>query len=252
MFARLALTGCLLSIYVASSPALAAVPTALKVPSKDRVAMATTLESLELPLIERVQDLRAQGSPGYANLRSLMFDRAQTMQLRWKAVTAAGRVGGEKSRVDLERAYKAPEWYMRNAALISMMQVDRSTGLAWARRLLADKALVVRAAAVDAIANANDATSAPVLWEKLYSKENYKRGQSLFIRRRIVEALAHVESPGREAKFIAVLADKDGTLHEPAIAALERITKKSIGQPGEPVKFRKAKWEKWWKETRTL
>lgn len=241
----------------ATLPLLAGIATAAPMKSMpqsptSKVDMSVTKASLELPLIERLQDLRAQGDGGYQNLVKLMFDRQANMQTRWKAVTSAGRVGGPKSAPELTKAMKSDEWYMRNAALIAMMQLDRPTGLAWARRLMNDKALVVRAAAVDAISQARDATSAPLLWEKLYSKENFKSGQSLFIRRRIVETLAQMESKGRESKFVAVLADKDETLHAPAIAALERITNKTMGQPNEPLKFRKAKWEKWWKSSRTL
>jgi len=231
------------SAHAAHSPGLA--PTG-------RVAMATTKASLELPIIERLQDLRAQGAAGYKNLTAIMFDRSIAMQTRWKAVTAAGRVAGEASRKDLEHALKSEEWFMRNAGLIAMLQLDRNEGLKWARKLMSDKALVVRSAAVDSIENARDTASTSLLWEKLYAKENFKRGQSLFIRRRIVEVLANMETPGRESKFVAVLGDKDSDLHAPAINALERLTHKKMGQPNEPVAFQKAKWEKWWKESRSL
>ena len=212
-------------------------------------AMAATKEALAFPLEERVANLKALGDVGYQSLAKLMFDKSATMEERWKAVTAAGRVGGEKSRPELERALHASEWFMRNAALVAMMQLDHETGLSWARQLLNDKALVVRAAAVDVIDGARDAQSTQLLWTKLYAKENYKRGQSLFIRRRIVEALADMETSGRESKFIALLGDKDSSLHAPAISALERLTRHSIGSGSEPTKVRKAAWEKWWNES---
>lgn len=247
-FARLSLIA---GVALSSSLATAAIS---KAPASGaaKIEMETTKNSLNLPLIERLQDLRAQGDGGYRNLVSLMFDKSEPMQVRWKAVTASGRIGGEKSRGQLERALKSDEWFMRNAALVAMMQLDRPTGVSWARRLMNDKALVVRSAAVDAIAQAGDVASAPLLWEKLYAKENYKSGQSLFIRRRIVETLSRMESAGREAKFVAILKDKDESLHAPAVAALERITNRTMGAPSEPLKFRKAKWEKWWRESRTL
>lgn len=253
-FARIAILTSIGATIVATSQTTSAAvdKTTSSRASVAKADMAMTKASLDLPLIERLQDLRAQGDGGYRNLVTLMFDRQAPMQVRWKATTAAGRIGGQSSRADLERALKSDEWFMRNAALVAMMQLDRPTGLSWARRLISDRALVVRAAAVDAISQARDVSSAPLLWEKLYAKENYKGRQSLFIRRRIVETLAQMEKSGRESKFVALLGDRDESLHAPAIAALERMTNKTMGQPNEPVKFRKAKWEKWWRDSRTL
>ncbi|RYZ71785.1 MAG: HEAT repeat domain-containing protein [Proteobacteria bacterium] len=208
-------------------------------------SMQSTLESLSLPLSERLQDLQAQPA-AYKNLQAIAFKKSSNMDVRWKAVTAMGRLGGAKAKADLERALKSPEWFMRNAALVSYSQNDRQASLTWARKLLSDKALVVRAAAVEIIANAKDTASSQILWQKLYAKENFKRNQSLFIRRRIVEALGEMEGKGREAKFVAILADKDESLHEPAIEALERITAKSMGTPGETVQSRRAQWQNWY------
>lgn len=208
-------------------------------------SMQMTIDSLGRPLQERLSELRGQND-AYKNLQAIAFKKSRGMDLRWKAITAMGRLGGDKSRGDLEKALKSQEWFMRNAGLVAFAQVDRAGSVAWARKLMSDKALVVRAAAVDVIANAKDASSTPLLWQKLYAKENYKRQQSLFIRRRIVEALADLEGKGRESKFIAVLGDKDESLHEPAIEALERITARSIGTPGESVPARRAQWQEWY------
>jgi HEAT repeat protein len=211
--------------------------------------LQSTKEALELPLAERLQTLKSD-SHSYENLKALMFAKGTAMDVRWKAVTAAGRVGGEKAKSDMVRALTAPEWFMRNAGLVALSNLDRTASLTWARKLLSDKALVVRAAAVDVISQSHDSLSANLLWTKLYSKENYRNHQSLFIRRRIVEVLADLDGKGHEAKFIALLQDKDDSLHEPAMEALERITKHTVGNPGEPVQFRRAQWQQWYKANR--
>jgi hypothetical protein len=208
--------------------------------------LQSTKEALELPLAERLQRLKSD-SNSYQNLKTLMFAKATAMDVRWKAVTAAGRVGGAKAKADMIRALTAPEWFMRNAGLIALANLDRTESVTWARKLLSDKALVVRAAAVDVISQSHDTSSANLLWTKLYSKENYRNRQSLFIRRRIVEALADLEGKGHEAKFVALLQDKDESLHEPAMEALERITKHTVGNAGEPTQFRRAQWQQWYK-----
>lgn len=214
------------------------------------VPLGMTRSALGLPLTNRLQVLQAQGPDGYRNLVAIMFDEKNAMDTRWRAVTAAGRIGGELSKPELERALKSREWYMRNAGLVAMLNVDRAQASHWAKALLSDKALVVRAAAVDALVAVRDASSAPLLWEKLYSRENYKGKQSLFIRRRIVEALAQMETSRNVGKFIEVLADNDETLHVPAIRALERITHQSLGEAKEPLNAKRAQWKRWWEENR--
>ena len=211
--------------------------------------MASTREALALSMGSRLDALRAQGPQGYRNLVATMFDVRAPMATRWKATTAVGRIGGDLSAPELERAYRRKEWFMRSAALLAMKNVDKPRALAWAKSLLSDRALVVRSAAVDALADLGDSSSAPALWSKLWSRENFNQGDSLWIRRRMVETLARLEGPGSEAKFMRVLADKDDALHGPAIDALERISKRRLGQPDASVA---AKRDLWLKERRRL
>ncbi|HVK62311.1 MAG TPA: HEAT repeat domain-containing protein [Bdellovibrionales bacterium] len=215
-------------------------------------SLLDTKAALSKPLPERLASIRSQGVHGYRNLVALMFDDAASMDVRWKAVTAAARVGGVESKPELERALKSKEWFMRNAALVAMAPLDRKETVTWARKLLSDKALVVRMAAVDAIRKSRDTASVPLLWEKLDAKENFRGSHSLFIRHRIAETLAVMETPGREAKFVALLKDKDPSLHPFAISALERLTKQTFGKAGEPVQVKKAHWEKWWRDSQAM
>jgi HEAT repeat protein len=208
------------------------------------LSMTSTLEALQLPFDERVAQLRVQGNAGMKNLETIMFTVNETLENRWRATTALGRMGGTQARAGIERALHAREWFLRNAALVSLTQTDRASATQWARRLLADHALLVRATAVDTLANLRDVGSAPILWQNLNSRENFRGKQGLFIRRHIVEALAKIESPGTEGKFIALLSDADESLHEPAIGALEHMTSQSF--QGEP-RAQSAQWQRWWK-----
>lgn len=243
---RLTLLTTLAVLQLASVSAQAAVKKKAVSASLVKVSMADTKEALELPMIERLSVLRTQGKTGYKNLTTVMFDRKAEMEDRWRAVTAAARIGGRDSLPELSRAVRSEEWFMRNAALVAASNVDRGQALSWARQLMNDKALVVRAAAVEVIKNQRDMSSSTLLWEKLHAKENFRGNQSLFIRRQIVEALASLEGAGKEAKFVALLNDKDEALHAPAISALERMTGNKLGG-AEPVKFKKAHWQNWWR-----
>lgn len=242
----------------ASVPSLSATELENEVPSMAKrtanktwpaaVEIERTRTALGLPLANRLRVLRGQGPAGYRNLVKIMFSAAESMDMRWRAVIAVGRLGGVLSLPEIERALRGREWFMRNAGLVAIAQISGVEARQWARQLLSDRALVVRAAAVDTLERLNDRDSSQLLWSKLYARENYMGEQSLFIRRRIVEVLARFEGKGREGKFIEILADKDESLHAPAISALERITENSLGKANEPLRFRRAQWQRWWKE----
>lgn len=209
-------------------------------------AMSSTLALLDKPLSQRISDLRRQGPDGYRNLVNIMFDENAGMQARWKAVTAAGLLGGPEARPELLRALKHGTWYMRTAGLVALRSVDRAEALKWARKLMSDRALLVRAQAVDVIRELGDRDSAELLWRKLDSPDNFRGEQSLFIRQKIAQALARVEGPGREAAFIKMLNDKDETLHLPAMEALERLTKASPATAEAGLRERRKQWLSWW------
>jgi hypothetical protein len=218
----------------------------IRVPARTILVRATK-EALDLPISNRLQALESQGEQGYRNLVSIMFDEKMPMETRWRAVTAAGRLGGKQATPEIERALGRSEWYMRNAGLVAMAGVDPESAARWARKLISDKALVVRTAAVETIAELKDHASAALLWQKLYAKENYRRGQSLFVRRHIVETLAVLEPVGSEGKFVEVLSDKDTSLHPLAIFALEQMTKQRFNESA-PLPLQREHWQSWWKE----
>ena len=217
----------------------------------DLVSKEQTLMALGLPFENRLESLKAQGPNGYRNLIAIMFDTAASMEARWRAVTAAGRIGGRLSEPELTKAYHHREWFMRNAALIAMVHQNPSQGEKWARTLLSDHALVVRSAAVDVIAELRDRDAVELLWSKLSAKENFRGKQSLWIRRRIVEALARIEERGHENRFVALLSDQDQSLHPVAIAALEKLTGQVLGEPKadfkKTVQAKAELWQEWGK-----
>ena len=211
------------------------------------ILVRATKEALDLPISNRLQALESQGEQGYGNLVSIMFDEKMPMESRWRAVTAAGRIGQAQAKPEIVRALGRSEWFMRNAGLVAMAGIDQAEAVAWARKLVSDKALVVRTAAVETLAELKDRASASLLWQKLYAKENFRRGQSLFVRRHIVETLAVLEPTGSEGKFVEVLSDKDASLHPFAILALEHMTNVRFNEAA-PLPLQREHWQSWWKE----
>lgn len=205
-------------------------------------------EALLLPMENRVSALKAQGPKGEAALAVLMFDQTASMDLRWKAITSAGLLGGSSLKPQIQKALVAKEWFVRNAALVALESMDRSLAKAWAKKFLDDKALVVRSAAVDTLARLEDRTAASVLWKKLSAKENFRGSQSLWIRKQITIALAQLDKSESHGRFIDLLEDRDEGVQEAAVQALELRTGQKFGSDKEPVKFKRAYWQQWWNE----
>ena len=191
-------------------------------------AAATPLSSemqlvLKKPLAERLVALQKQGEAGSIQLEKMAFDPAESLETRWRAVTALGRTEGAKSQGFLEKALRSPEWFMRNAAVLVIQYGHREWAIQWASSLLNDSSLVVRTAAVEALRTLNAAEKSPLLWEKFYSSQNFRGGESLWIRKHILEALVQFATPGQEQKFRAAMADQDESLHSLAKAGLQKL-----------------------------
>lgn len=200
--------------------------------------------ALRLPIDDRISQIKQQGESGEVELTRMAFDESEPLQNRWRAITALGRVYPQTSRKSLEKAMKSPEWFMRNAAIIVAPYNDKAWATKWSRLLMHDPALVVRTAAVRVIRQINATDTSGLLWEKLYSSENYRGTQSLWIRRHIIEALSQFAVHGDEQKFIGVLNDKDKSLHPLAIQALKKLTKQKYETPTQ--------WTAWWNNSQTL
>ncbi len=179
--------------------------------------------ALRLPISKRIEAVEKQGPVGRAALERMAFDQGESLENRWRAVTAVGRAYGPESQAFLERALKSPEWYMRNAATIVIQYGSHPWAEKWARAMLEDSALVVRTAAVESLKALNAVGSKDLLWEKLYNAQNYRAGESLWIRRHILQALVQFATPQQEAKFTALLNDQDKSLRPLARQALQKI-----------------------------
>lgn len=184
--------------------------------------------ALRMPLPSRLQEIEKQGIYGRHELQKIAFNKNEVLENRWRALTAYGRIYKRDAQSVMERALRSPEWFMRNAALIVAPYGDREWAIKWARLLIHDSALVVRTAAVQTLRRLNATQSQDLLWEKLYSSENFRSGKSLWIRRHILEALSQFATPGQEARFVNVLNDSDTGLHSIAMSTLERITKEKF------------------------
>jgi len=184
--------------------------------------------ALQMPLPNRLKALGLQGPKTFSQLQQIADSKSEGLELRWRAITAMGRLEPFRARPQLETALKSQDWYLRNAALVVLHYGERSWAVDWAKKLLDDDALVVRTAAVEALSEMNAIEAEDVLWQKLYAKENFKNGQSLWIRKHIAQTLARFARPGQERAFQKLLMDEDQSLHASALQGLTKLTQKDL------------------------
>ena len=160
-------------------------------------------------------------------------------------------LGKKNSLPELERALNHKDWYLRNAGLVVMSEISTKHAVDWARKLMSDASLIVRTEAVGVIRRHQDKASKDILWQKLYDKQNYRGKQSLWVRRHIVETLAEMVQTGEQNKFIKILDDQDKTLYPAAISALEKLSKKHLGEPHDSVNQKAKLWRNWFAKNKS-
>lgn len=135
---------------------------------------------------------------------------------------------------------------MRNAAAVALPHLEPQLAKALAEKLLSDKSMVVRTAAVQSLAQMDAKPLEELLWEKLHAPENFHRGESLFVRRHIAKLLAEIAQSGNEGMWIRVLKDKDDRLYPFALKALQKTVSDKVTSPQEPLQKQRAQWINWW------
>jgi hypothetical protein len=203
------------------------------------------LEVLAMPEQNRILVAKEKSQELYPSLITLAQSDAETMQVRWKALTLAAQLNPKLVLPELEKAIKSPLWFMRNAALVAMQSQHPQAAKKAALVLIKDKALVVRSAAVDALGADLDSASRDLLWEEMEAKYNYRKNQSLWIREQILGKLALSPEPREAALFYKALNEKNTKMHEPAILALENLNQRKLGSPSQKVSQKRELWLQW-------
>lgn len=197
---------------------------------------------LNKPIEERVREFKRQGQPGFEFLKQAAARRDLGMNLRWRAITTMGKIDPIRFRADLEKAMTGPDWFARNAALIAIRNDGRDQSVKWSTKLLGDPALVVRTQAVRNLIDLGARETEPLLWKMLFQKQNFRGGESLWVRAHLAEAVAKFADRSRVKEFRRLLQDEDERLHRWAIIGLENSTGLKITDNSEAIENRRQKW----------
>ncbi|MBK9294415.1 MAG: hypothetical protein IPM57_08210 [Oligoflexia bacterium] len=198
--------------------------------------------------VEKFSLIKKQGSSVYTDLKKIAFDEKKRLSIRWQAFMAMAKTAEKESLPEVEKAFNHQDWFLRSAALQVILILDPKKANDYSVKALKDSALVVRAQAVRNLKVLKNQNAEELLWQELYSKNNYHKNQSLWIRRYIVEALAEVATKSSEEKFIKILDDSDASLFKPAIKGLEKITGQKLGDVTLPPVYKRQLWKKWFEE----
>lgn len=166
-----------------------------------------------------------------------------TLTERWQSLVQAGKIAEPDQVEKIAEFSKNSEWFMRNAALVALQGVNGGDdAIEQAKILIKDKALVVRSAAVAALANKHTLEIKQLFAAELAKPYNFSGQQSLWIRPQLMEQITLLATE-EDRQFLArYLFDADPKVAELSVEALEKMSavhfdeKNSISQWQQYVK----------------
>ncbi len=214
-------------------------------PPKATQSLQEAYDVLSLPENNLQQVAQGKADTLYPELIRISRAADQSMQTRWRALTLASSLKPEQVLPELEAALNSPEWFMRNAALLSLDKYHPQRAQSAAKTLLKDKALVVRSAAVQVLGPQLSNQTRDLFWEQMSAPINFRRKQSLWIRGQMLGYLANKPEAHETALFVKSLKESDPKIQATAVAALEKLTQSTLGKTGMAVSEKRDLWIKW-------
>lgn len=179
-------------------------------------------------------------------LKKIAFSAESDLQVRWRALVLATRLLGSEMRTDITMAAKSNEWFMRSAAMMAAQELSIDEAAILARKLVNDKALVVRSAAVDILGVSGELSDRQILWTIINNPANLRKGQSLWIRSQALQILAKSPQKKEVENFISLLKESDLELQAISIHALEKVSDFQFGSSQESIEEHRKRWLNWW------
>lgn len=168
------------------------------------------------------------------------------MSARWSALIKASNLADHRQIEAIKQFTKSEDWYMRNAALVALKKFGQDYAEIEAIKLLGDKALVVRSAAVDIVAEKMTLNNKILLISELAKPYNFKGKQSLWVRPQIVNHILRVAGSDDRTFFAKCLFDQDPKVSKVAAQALTKITNISFSGKDKVQKWKTLVKEKGW------
>jgi HEAT repeat protein len=182
----------------------------------------------------------------FSNYINLASDKKLDMNSRWQALIKAAELASLEQVDEIKKFSSNEEWYMRNASLVALSKINRAAAMAEAKKLIQDKALVVRSAAVEVVAKDLTQDNKELLLAEFNQPYNFHKKSSLWIRKQIVESISAVASASDRRFFAKNLFDSDREVAEISARALEKISGESINETRSLKKWQSIAKDKNW------
>lgn len=157
-------------------------------------------------------------------LPAAIEDEKLDYSLRWKAVSLYGFKEQKKSLDYLVKLTKRDEWFLRNAAFLTIQSLDSKLALKVSKDLIKDKALIVRSAVVDFLSLNVTEEVKKIFWTELENPINYRQNQSLWVRSQMMSVLAKHSHLDDLENFKKYIKDKDSEVSKTSVQALLKIS----------------------------
>jgi hypothetical protein len=173
-------------------------------------------------------------------------DKKLDMSSRWQALIKAAEAASGDQVDEIKKFSSSTEWYMRNASLVALARINPTAALVEAKKLIQDKALVVRSAAVDVVAKDLTQDSKDLLLAEFNQPYNFHKKSSLWIRKQIVESISANAGSSDLGFFAKNLFDSDREVAELSARALDKISGESRSEARSVKKWQSIAKEKNW------
>lgn len=204
-----------------------------------------TAADTNLPTALRQQAFDRMAQPGSVDsLVRLATDKELRPQERWVAVRALAPIPDEEARAAILQLLAAEDAHTRMAALGALGDRGDPSLSGYAAARLSDPALLVRAAAADALGKLKDPATLSDLHEALRDPSNHYRGESLWFRRHLVTAIGAIGTDAAVPALARALDDPDPEVSAAAVKEFEKIAGFSYAE-GRTGDQERAAWKRW-------
>lgn len=230
----------------ASEPAAA---TTSRAPRADVQRMQVRLKAMAMSSDEReslqtFEALIAEGVQNVEPLAALYLNRREDTRIRWIAGRALGRLSSRRSVEVLQQGFREPIAMVRLAAIKGAQDMGDRIFLPELVAALDDKAAVVRAEALDALAGLGTQAEVPAVIAQLQSAQNFNRGKGIFVRPHAVTTLGRLGGAEATQALIEALEDRDPVTQDAARRALLQLSGRSSSPSGTGSE--RERWQRWW------
>ncbi len=193
---------------------------------------------------DNFQRLVVMGPSATANLFAIFEDTAQSFPRRWVAARAIGTIGDRRWVQALSSRLTDSDAMVRYAVTVVLGDLGGPEAFQALRNAIDDPAMVVRTAAVEALPKAGGRAAIPLLLAELDHPRNSMRGQSMWIRRRIIRELGQLHATAAIPQLVDSLDDGLEDHRREAVGSLEQITGRKVS--AETLDATIQDWKSWW------